>query len=79
VRKAATPETTRQARTWDVNFNAYKDAGFCPPCASQAAWGHQIGFSLANRVGNCCRGKSTPKGLERAERWANAEPEPAEQ
>lgn len=73
MRKAATPETPRQAQTWDGNYRAYKAAGFCPTDAAQASWGHQIGFTLSNPVGDCCRGKTPPKDLERANRWANRE------
>ncbi len=43
--KAERPETMSETRTWDVTKNHYKRDGLCHRCASQAAWGHQIGFS----------------------------------
>lgn len=42
--KADKPETIHQARTWDGNKNRYLRYGLCIKCASQAAWGHQIGW-----------------------------------
>ena len=39
------PETFSQARRWQVVNNKYLSYGLCPRCASQAAWGHQNGFS----------------------------------
>lgn len=39
------PETLRQARRWDGVKARYLTLGLCSPCAAQAAWGHQIGFS----------------------------------
>lgn len=38
-------ETLRQARTFDSNKGHYESLGLCNPCAAQAAWGHQLGFS----------------------------------
>lgn len=38
------PETLSQARTWERCKGIYLDAGLCHACASQAAWGHQVGF-----------------------------------
>jgi hypothetical protein len=45
IPKADRPETVRQAQTWETVKNRYVAAGLCHKCASQAAWGHQIGFS----------------------------------
>jgi hypothetical protein len=39
------PETMSQARTWQIHNNRYVDLGLCYPCAAQAAYGHQLGFS----------------------------------
>lgn len=38
------PETLSQAKVWDRKNKRYLIAGLCPLCASQAAWGHSIGF-----------------------------------
>lgn len=38
-------ETLRQARTFDSTKGHYVKLGLCKPCAAQAAWGHQLGFS----------------------------------
>ena len=38
------PETIGQARVWERKFHRYQIAGLCNACASQAAWGHAMGF-----------------------------------
>jgi hypothetical protein len=45
--KSARPETISQARTWDTVKHKAMHAGLCEACASQYAWGCQIGFSLS--------------------------------
>ncbi len=42
------PETIWQARLWDATKRHYISLGLCPLCASQAAWGHQQGFTRVN-------------------------------
>lgn len=42
--RADKPETLSQAQTWERRNNQYLAAGLCHRCASQAAWGHQLGF-----------------------------------
>jgi len=37
-------ESMSQAQTWDKTRALYSRDGLCDACASQAAWGHQIGF-----------------------------------
>lgn len=44
VGKIDPPETPRQAKRWDSAFTRYSRAGLCDRCASQAAWGGQIGY-----------------------------------
>jgi hypothetical protein len=44
--KAERPETIAAARKWDAVANAYQRDSLCRACAGQAAWGHQVGFSL---------------------------------
>jgi hypothetical protein len=39
------PETKSQAQRWEGVKNKYLAAGLCLKCASQEAWGHQIGFA----------------------------------
>lgn len=43
--KVDSPETFRQAQRWDSAVIRYSRAGLCGPCASQAAWAGQIGYS----------------------------------
>ena len=43
--KADRPETLEQALVWQKNLSNYKSHGLCHKCASQAAWGHQIGWT----------------------------------
>ncbi len=40
-----TPETPAQAKVWENTARKYQDDGLCRPCAGQAAYGHQLGFS----------------------------------
>jgi hypothetical protein len=49
------PETLRQARSFDANKKHYLALGLCGPCAAQAAWGHQIGFSSSRRPCSACQ------------------------
>lgn len=66
-----TPETLRQAQTWDAVKVRYLRAGFCEVCAAQAAWGHQLGFSHVNNPCHGCIGKAVPdRSGVRASKWA---------
>lgn len=38
------PESKTQARVWTRKNKRYTNAGLCPDCAAQAAWGHACGF-----------------------------------
>lgn len=62
------PETTGQAKKWDANFRMYVASGFCSECASQASWGHQLGFRNVRRIGACCAGKFSPDWPESPKR-----------
>jgi hypothetical protein len=73
--KRARPETLAQARHWDEKVSRYRRAGFCDRCAAQAAWGHQIGFSNTQPVGDCCAGRPLPERAgDRAARWVGNKP-----
>ncbi|NYD78436.1 hypothetical protein SAMN05216555_10988 [Arthrobacter cupressi] len=48
-------ETLRQARTFDRIKRHYEGLGLCGPCAAQAAWGHQIGFSQSKAPCEDCQ------------------------
>jgi hypothetical protein len=48
------PETFDQAQTWQKVLSAYLGDELCHRCASQAAWGHQNGFSLARPPCGAC-------------------------
>ena len=51
TRKVSQPETLRQAQRWDGHVVTYRAMGFCGTCASQAAYGHQLGFNvISHRV-----------------------------
>lgn len=52
--KSTRPETLRQAQTWDTTKNKYVDLGLCDVCAAQAAWGHQVGFTLSHPPCTTC-------------------------
>jgi hypothetical protein len=49
------PETLGQARTWERVKSNYVAAGLCTACASQAAYGHQLGFSRVHPPCLDCR------------------------
>lgn len=38
------PETMAQAKRWEKVNQRYLKKGLCVKCASQASWGHQLGF-----------------------------------
>ena len=48
-------ETPRQARTFSTVKGHYLTLGLCSPCAAQAAFGHQLGFSRSKPPCNSCR------------------------
>lgn len=48
------PETHSQARTHDRYARAYRDAGLCPRCSYQAAYGHQLGFGAVHPPCESC-------------------------
>src|SRR5690606_10003832 len=67
-----TAETLEQARTWDRVKTAYLRDGFCDPCAAQAAWGHQNGFTRVRPICGLCVGTipTYRHAGERARTWA---------
>ena len=42
------PETLSEAKHWQARNSRYVALGLCYPCAAQAAYGHQLGFSRIN-------------------------------
>lgn len=48
-------ETLWQARSFDTNKRHYQGLGLCGPCAAQAAWGHQLGFSRIDPPCGVCQ------------------------
>lgn len=66
------PETLSQARSWDHVRDTYERDGFCAPCASQAAWGHQLGFTQVSQVCDKCAGTEPTyrSAGARARAWA---------
>lgn len=55
VRRAEPPETMDQARRHGWHVRRYESLGLCPRCASQAAWGHQVGWTRVHRPCDPCR------------------------
>jgi hypothetical protein len=49
------PESLDQARHFDRKVVRYLTAGICRTCSAQAAWGHQLGFSLIQPPCADCR------------------------
>lgn len=52
--KVDPPETLRQAQRWDSAVTRYTRAGLCARCASQAAWGGQIGYTRVHAPCEYC-------------------------
>lgn len=52
--KVDPPETLAQARRWDRAHAWYLRAGLCGRCASQMAWGHQIGWGRVHPPCESC-------------------------
>jgi hypothetical protein len=49
------PESPAQARTWEKTKGTYIGLGLDERCAAMAAWGHQVGFDLADPPCPACR------------------------
>ncbi len=51
---AERPETIEQAKRWDVQKSRALAQGLCDKCASQYAWGLQVGFSHSHPPCSSC-------------------------
>lgn len=67
-------ETLRQAQTFDYNKNHYVKLGLCSPCAAQAAWGHQLGFSKSKPPCQECRPLVACFPVKEASNWRSLSP-----
>ncbi|WP_086149173.1 hypothetical protein [Cellulosimicrobium sp. KWT-B] len=68
--KKSKPETLGQARNWERLKNVYLARGLCHRCASQAAYGHQLGFlSLEHEPCAACRPLVATFPRERMNGW----------
>lgn len=67
--KVDPPETMGQARLWDATNGWYLKAGLCGRCASQAAWGHQIGWSRVRPPCETCAPITAAFPLEQVNDW----------
>lgn len=63
------PESPGQARLWDRTFDWYQAAGLCARCASQAAWGHQIGWTQVHAPCDRCTCVVSTFPLEQMGGW----------
>lgn len=52
--KASRPETQGEAEAFHFTANHYRHLGLCHTCAAQAAYGHQLGFSLIDSPCRVC-------------------------
>lgn len=52
--KTERPETLREAIEWDTTKGHYFKLGLCHACAARAAYGHQLGFTLAKPPCGLC-------------------------
>lgn len=62
-------ETMGQARLWDNVHGWYLRAGLCARCASQIAWGHQIGWSRVHPPCETCLAIISTFPLEQVNGW----------
>ena len=69
-------ESSRQATIWESVRASYAASGFCPSCAAQAAYGHQLGFSQVPSVCDSCRGRKATwrRAGDGARRWTGETP-----
>lgn len=65
----ARPETLGQARRWDRVKARYVGHGLCHSCASQAAWGHQGGFSTVRPPCRTCAVIVASFTVAKVNRW----------
>jgi hypothetical protein len=66
------PETIEQAKRWDVQKSRAIARGLCEVCASQYAWGLQIGFTHSNPpCGKCAVIVNASSGEVRPNGWRN--------
>ena len=74
-RRAQDPvETPGQARIFDAMKRHYVRLGLCYPCAAQAAWGHQLGFSRINPPCLECQSLVDTFPVARPGRWRSNSP-----
>lgn len=67
-------ETPRQARTFSTVKGHYLTLGLCSPCAAQAAFGHQLGFSRSKPPCNSCRAIIASFPVEEPGPWRSRSP-----
>lgn len=67
-------ETLRQARTFDSNKRHYVSLGLCSPCAAQAAWGHQLGFSECKPPCQECQPHVDTLPVPKPNQWRSLSP-----
>lgn len=63
------PETHQQAAEWDRINSSYLRVGLCYRCASQAAWGHQLGFNQVHSPCLTCQTVIDGFPVEKANGW----------
>jgi hypothetical protein len=72
--RAASVETLRQARLFDAYKRRYVRLGLCYACAAQAAWGHQLGFSLSKPPCPACQPVVNTFPVRRPNQWRSYSP-----
>ncbi|WP_275778041.1 hypothetical protein [Paenarthrobacter sp. Y-19] len=72
--RAASVETVRQARSFDAYKRRYVRLGLCYPCAAQAAYGHQLGFSLSKPPCHACQAVVDTFPVKRVNGWSSWSP-----
>lgn len=72
------PETLRQAQTFGIVLGRALDFGLCYRCASQMAWGHQLGFGrVTHEPCACCLPLVEMLPVARLNRWRSVDGEAA--
>ncbi len=72
--KSKKVETFWQAGTFDSTKRHYVRLGLCYPCAAQAAWGHQLGFSEIHQPCHECQSLVDTFPRVRPGRWRSYSP-----
>jgi hypothetical protein len=68
------PESRRQAQRWEQNKRRWLAVLDCHPCAAQAAWAAQCGYSAVHPPCDSCRAKVAALPVPAVNGWRTGRP-----